>query len=388
MRSHVYIILTLFHASSQQSYSSATLALRLRRLEEENVALLKELGEARRALPNCTAFVQTAGCDPDGDIEKRLGCDFVVQHGASGFCECRGGARAGEMGCQHGPIRCDDVCSDLLAGPYDSNCADADENCGSWARAGECERNADFMRGSCRASCHECNGRKPTRSVSVGVTSTGQQQLTTRVEEAGTECSGLRGCRACAAVPNCAWCLQTRRCVNDEPWICQGEEDHVSEPSGVPQPGKPGRARCPTAPELEEKRKARNERERAAAKRSAQQPRTPLSPQPDDGRDELDDARARARQRVVRASLDEVQRLREEEGAAAAETDVAAAAAAEAEAKAEAESKAEAHLAELQRRVAMAEDEEGGADRPYETLGLPPNCTQSEVKKVSASPDG
>ena len=38
---------------------------------------------------------------------------------------------------------------------------DADENCESWAKSGECFRNEGFMHKSCRASCHVCKGGKP-----------------------------------------------------------------------------------------------------------------------------------------------------------------------------------------------------------------------------------
>jgi len=38
---------------------------------------------------------------------------------------------------------------------------DDNESCGQWARSGECDRNVEFMRTSCRASCHVCNGGKP-----------------------------------------------------------------------------------------------------------------------------------------------------------------------------------------------------------------------------------
>jgi len=46
-------------------------------------------------------------------------------------------------------------------GPIDPGCVDIDDNCETWARSGECDRNPAFMKGNCRASCHECNGGKP-----------------------------------------------------------------------------------------------------------------------------------------------------------------------------------------------------------------------------------
>lgn len=45
--------------------------------------------------------------------------------------------------------------------PRDPNCVDSDDNCAAWAKGGECDRNPEFMKASCRASCHVCNGGKP-----------------------------------------------------------------------------------------------------------------------------------------------------------------------------------------------------------------------------------
>lgn len=35
-------------------------------------------------------------------------------------------------------------------------CFDDAEGCPDWARKGECERNPEFMRASCRKSCYVC----------------------------------------------------------------------------------------------------------------------------------------------------------------------------------------------------------------------------------------
>ena len=70
---------------------------------------------------------------------------------------------------------------------------------------------------------------------------------------------------------------------------------------------------------------------------------------------------------------------------AEANADAKADAKADAAAKAKAtavEEEREAHLAELRRRVAMADVEEGGSARPYETLGLSPDCSQAEVRRA------
>jgi len=39
-------------------------------------------------------------------------------------------------------------------------------------------------------------------------------------------CSNMLSCNSCLQ-SGCAWCLGERACVPDEPWLCQGEEDHV-----------------------------------------------------------------------------------------------------------------------------------------------------------------
>ena len=61
-------------------------------------------------MPVCEGFMQTGGCDPDGPVEQRLGCSDLVSEGASGYCQCRGGAVVGRVGCGHAPVRCDAVC--------------------------------------------------------------------------------------------------------------------------------------------------------------------------------------------------------------------------------------------------------------------------------------
>jgi len=43
----------------------------------------------------------------------------------------------------------------------DPTCVDDHPSCPAWASAGECSKNAAFMRSSCRASCHVCNSTRP-----------------------------------------------------------------------------------------------------------------------------------------------------------------------------------------------------------------------------------
>ena len=35
-------------------------------------------------------------------------------------------------------------------------CVDSDGNCEAWAESGECDRNPDYMRSACAASCGSC----------------------------------------------------------------------------------------------------------------------------------------------------------------------------------------------------------------------------------------
>ena len=160
------------------SYDSRTLLLRLRRLEAENAALEAEVGDLTRAMPNCTSFVQTGGCDPEGVIEQRKRCDETIEGGASGYCECRHGAKAARVSCSHAPFRCDEVCNDLTVGGA-----------------------------TIRAAISQATGQAVA--------------LSTSASGGSTDCHSLRGCRSCASVDGCGWCLQTRRCVGDDPWICQ-----------------------------------------------------------------------------------------------------------------------------------------------------------------------
>jgi curved DNA-binding protein CbpA len=65
------------------------------------------------------------------------------------------------------------------------------------------------------------------------------------------DCSGYLSCDECAAA-RCGWCINTRRCVPDVAWQCQGEVDHIGALTGK---------QCPKQHELAAMRAAR----RAAA---------------------------------------------------------------------------------------------------------------------------
>lgn len=62
----------------------------------------------------CVRFRQTANCDPRG---ARSGagkhCEAQVESGDSGYCECRNGRKAREVGCGHRPFSCEVECKQL-----------------------------------------------------------------------------------------------------------------------------------------------------------------------------------------------------------------------------------------------------------------------------------
>lgn len=70
------------------------------------------------------------------------------------------------------------------------------------------------------------------------------------------DCDGALSCEECRSL-NCAWCIGGRKCVEDKPWICAGETDHIGTVGVVKQ--------CPAADELERLYTARREREAEAA---------------------------------------------------------------------------------------------------------------------------
>eukprot|EP00939_MAST-03C_sp_MAST-3C-sp1_P002872 g2872.t1 len=65
--------------------------------------------------PECVAWRQTKDCDPDGEREptRDLLCRETISPGVSGFCECRGGARAAKVMCHHDVFCCKDECQHM-----------------------------------------------------------------------------------------------------------------------------------------------------------------------------------------------------------------------------------------------------------------------------------
>jgi len=61
----------------------------------------------------CVSWRQTADCSPSGkrQPQRDAGCNVRVKRGSSGYCECRGGVRAGESNCEHEEFTCRDMCT-------------------------------------------------------------------------------------------------------------------------------------------------------------------------------------------------------------------------------------------------------------------------------------
>jgi hypothetical protein len=72
----------------------------------------------------------------------------------------------------------------------------------------------------CEDACLSQQESAGVGSVAVGATG---QMIVSESPPPPVDCAAQRGCRSCAALPECGWCLQTRRCVNDEPWMCAAQ---------------------------------------------------------------------------------------------------------------------------------------------------------------------
>ena len=346
-------------AVHDSSWPVAALQERLAKLTEENVRLhadnvrlhehelemQKELAAQRAAAGGgCLGWRQTGGCDPEGGREPAydLPCGAIVNAGSSGYCECLGGSRVG-FTCSHEPISCDSACS----------------------------------RESAFEELAAASSEQALRSASLKLAAATPPPPSASPPADG--CGGLLDCRSCAAQDGCGWCLAQRQCVEDEPWICSGDHDHVSEPDGRPPPGRPGKARCPTPEEAARAREAREAREASAsASAPAALPRAAV----DAVREEsVREARERQRQQAqaqeaeLRSEMGEMGEGGEAgeggEGGEAGEADEAD----------EAAAVRDGRVAELRRRVAMAEEEEGGA-RPYDVLEIDEGATQAEVRRA------
>ena len=100
----------------------------------------------------CKNFLQTAGCDPSGKIEKTSDCGDTVEAGTSGYCECakkvcevdESGSVTGKCAkeklqirkenCNHGDFSCVDACEN-----YEKF------QCDAWVATHECLDMKDLL---------------------------------------------------------------------------------------------------------------------------------------------------------------------------------------------------------------------------------------------------
>uniref|UniRef100_A0A7S2JDY8 J domain-containing protein n=1 Tax=Haptolina brevifila TaxID=156173 RepID=A0A7S2JDY8_9EUKA len=72
---------------------------------------------AAGASSRCIKWRQTGDCSPTGkrQASEDRDCHVKIQKGWSGYCECEGGVRAGESGCNHEEFTCTDKCEQQWA---------------------------------------------------------------------------------------------------------------------------------------------------------------------------------------------------------------------------------------------------------------------------------
>ena len=71
-----------------------------------------EVMEDATKYPDCN-WRQTGGCDPNGPRESQFdkSCSMIIPDSASGYCECRGGTKQNEKGCESGNHKtCKEAC--------------------------------------------------------------------------------------------------------------------------------------------------------------------------------------------------------------------------------------------------------------------------------------
>jgi len=139
----------------------------------------------------------------------------------------------------------------------------------------------------------------------------------------------------CGAALGCAWCIGGRKCVEDKPWICAGDTDHIGAIGKVKQ--------CPVPEDLERLYGERRARE----------------------------VEAGAELERLRATAETCSPEKKEAGDCAAD-----------EQEGSDGEGGEGHAEELARRVANAAADKGGKVQPYAVLGVAPEATQSEIKKA------
>ena len=321
---------------------------------------------------DCVGWRQTGGCSAAGVREPALdaACDHEIARGASGFCECRerGSGRAVQValaGCGHEPFTCEDMCAkgQLEAAEEPGTCKGQRIcECGlGGAHRCSCGEPDEGSRGCCNMGCGGCDElcaawRAPAAAAPL--------DYEPAPMDAAPRCDAHLDCGSCVS-GGCAWCISDRACRPDEAWQCQGDVDHIGL-SGI---GK--HTACPDAADVREEKRRRRELRASAAldgAREGQCGREGDCDAADGGGTAAPDAGAkeRARQHISRRSAEELKRLREEEGGGAA---------------AAAEEQEQEGLGEVRRRAELA-GESYGTTHPYETLGVAPTASSSDIRKA------
>lgn len=158
-------------------------------------------------------------------------------------------------------------------------------------------------------------------------------------EPSAPNCSAFHGCDECIE-GGCAWCLSARSCKPDEAWQCQGQEDHVGY-GGIGD-----HTSCPTAEEIDERRRERRAR-RAEAREDALKKK--------EKEKELEQKEKLKRMAGIDGDLNP-----EEEEAAYDKIE---------------------RYNDLLRRSQLAE-EEYGSRYPYETLGVDSTSSSNDIRKA------
>jgi len=262
------------------------------------------------------------------------------------------------------------------------------------------------------------------------------------------DCTAHLDCQSCFSA-GCGWCIGERACVKDEPWYCQGQEDHVGSIGNHKQ--------CPPPDEFASRRHQREENEKreeehmqlemqkATKLNDATSVDTPISCvmwrqtggcKPDGPRESAKDlpcsypvpngnsgycecshgitvarntcehdsftcqekcasftsmrrqAAERAKQKLEKRTAAELERLRtvlETENAKIcspeedSETDGCTAPGGS---EAEERAKAAERAADIRKRVHDAKNQNGGEVRPYETLGVKKDASQSDIRRA------
>jgi len=164
-----------------------------------------------------------------------------------------------------------------------------------------------------------------------------------RADGEETDCTAALSCEDCRKL-DCAWCIGGRKCVEDKPWICAGDTDHIGKIGKVKQ--------CPAPAELERLFASRRERELEAAAELERLRATAETCSPDE---------------AAAGGCSSDSSAEEGEGGAAAE---------------DPELAKQRHAEDLARRVENAAAGKGGKDQPYAVLGVAPEATQGEIRKV------